>query len=521
MTQSRLAATSGIALIGLEGHIVTVETHVGRGLVSFTLVGLPDASLRESKDRVRSAIQACGLEVLDSRITVNLSPAGLPKSGSGFDLAIALSLLVAAGAIPAQHLEATVLISELGLDGGLRPVRGVLPAVAAASKLGMRRAIVASASQGEARLVTGIDVLGFDHLADVVEWAGGEAQRPASLTPQSPPHPDETAPRAASHYAHDLADVRGQREAIEALEAAAAGGHHLFLIGEPGSGKTMLASRMPTILPPLDDETALTASALHSIAGMLPDTGGLLRTPPFQAPHHSITAPALIGGGNGIATPGAVSLAHGGVLFLDEAAEFSPSVLDSLRQPLEEGRICIHRSRAHAAYPARFQLLLASNPCPCGAMGGYAACRCSSIQKRRYMSRLSGPLLDRIDITVAVKTPSRALVRSEAPITSAQVRERVEQARARQRRRLAGTGWTLNAELPGPWIRTQSGIDAGLVDRIDSAVEAHVLTMRGADRVLRLMWTLADLAGRAAPDGEDLARALALRTGGPHAQIGV
>lgn len=504
----RIASARSIALLGLEGHAVDVEAHVGRGLVAFTLVGLPDASLRESKDRVRSALQAIELEVLDAHITVNLSPAGLPKSGSGFDLAIAAAILRAAGKIEPGSIEDAVLVAELGLDGGLRPLRGILPAVAAAKQIGARRIIVPAASAKEASLVSGIDVLGFEHLADLVVWAGGRASRPRALE-TARPSPPAPAPRA---QALDLADLRGQDGAVDALEVAAAGGHHLFLVGEPGAGKTMLASRLPSILPPLEERAALEATAIHSLAGALADESALIRIPPFQAPHHSITAAALIGGGSGIAAPGAVSLAHGGVLFLDEAAEFSPSVLDSLRQPLEERSVTIHRAKAQARYPAAFQLVLASNPCPCGHGG--SACRCSSLQKRRYISRLSGPLLDRIDITVVMRQPTRADLRSSKRRDSAQVRGRVREARERAARRLAGTGWRMNSELPGAWIRSSSGIPDSFVDRLDRAVDEGIVSMRGADRVLRLMWTLADLNGRSAPDAEDLARALALRNGG-------
>ena len=508
---ARLASVRSIALIGIDGHAVEVEAHVGRGLVGFTLVGLPDASLREAKDRVRSALQSCGLEVLDSRITVNLSPAGLAKSGSGFDLAIAMSVLSAVGTIPSTALDGAVLIGELGLDGGVRPVRGILPAVAAAARLGAARVLVPAACASEARLVPGVEVLALEHLADAVRRAGGQAQRPRGFAPAPPPPP----PTRHEREELELADVRGQDAAVSALEVAAAGGHHLFLLGEPGSGKTMLASRLPSILPDLDDRLALETSALHSLAGALGNDGALLRRPPFQAPHHSASMPALIGGGTGIARPGAISLAHGGVLFIDEALEASASVLDALRQPLEERAITIHRSKGSAHYPAAFQLVLASNPCPCGRSG--RSCRCTSIQKRRYMSRLSGPLLDRIDITVEMRRPTRSELRNSTPRDSASIRERVLEARARAAHRLAGSGFSLNVELPGPWLRRASGIPEPLLERLDRAVDERRLTMRGADRVLRLMWTLSDLEGRGAPGSEELARALALRTGGPDA----
>ncbi|MDC4232958.1 YifB family Mg chelatase-like AAA ATPase [Actinomyces sp. B33] len=514
-----LAVARSVALIGLEGALVDVETHVGRGMVAFTLVGLPDASLRESKERVRSALQSCGLEVLDSRVTVNLSPAGLPKSGSGFDAAIAASVLIAAGSLPPGPFDGAVLIAELGLDGSMRPVRGILPALIAARSQGIDRAVVASDGVDEAALIPGMDVVGFDHLADLVAWAGGKAARPRARGSRSAPaaEPARRTPEERG-AASDLADVRGQNEAIGALEVAAAGGHHLFLVGEPGAGKTMLASRLVTILPELDDATALTSTSLHSLAGEL-GTTRLIRRPPLQAPHHSATMASLIGGGTSVILPGAASLAHGGVLLLDEAAEFSPSVLDALRQPLEDGEITIHRSKIRARYPAKFQLVLASNPCPCGGSTRARPCTCSSLARRRYMSRLSGPLLDRIDITVAMRAPTRADLAVGPGPSSAQVRERVSAARQRARHRLASTPWRVNAELPGRWLRTESGIDPRIVDSLDRAVDRGTVSMRGADRVLRLMWTLADLDGRPAPDQCDVARALQLRTGGPHGDL--
>ncbi|WP_022868413.1 YifB family Mg chelatase-like AAA ATPase [Schaalia vaccimaxillae] len=507
-----LATTISVALIGLDGHLVQVETHVGRGLVGFTLVGLPDASLREAKDRVKSAIQSCGLEAFDSKITVNLSPAGLPKSGSGFDLAIAASVLIAAGKVPASAFQEAVIIGELGLDGSLRAIKGLLPALVGAAKLGIHRAIVPAECMAEAQLVPGLEVQGFAHLADVVTWAGGTSLRPtASGSRATTIDEGDLAPISDL----DLSDIRGQGRAIEALEVAAAGGHHMFLIGEPGAGKTMLASRLVTILPDLDDQTALETTCVHSLVGRRPQVQ-LMRNAPLQSPHHSATMAALIGGGASGIVPGAVSLAHGGVLVLDEAAEFAPSVLDALRQPLEEGSITIHRAKGHARFPARFQLVLASNPCPCGGSRRGKPCTCSSVVRRRYMSRLSGPLLDRIDITVPMRAPTRVdLAEGPAP-KSSQVRSRVEAARERASHRLKDTPWTLNAQLPGTWIREVSGIDEQVCDRLDRAVDDGILSMRGADRVLRLMWTLADLEERSAPDSTDLARALALRTGDPN-----
>lgn len=514
MSTNIVAAALSVGLVGLEGHLVEVETHVGRGLVSFTLVGLPDASVRESRERVRAALQSCGLESLDQRTTVSLSPADLPKSGSGFDLAIAVSIAVATGQVSPSLTEATVFLAELGLDGSLRAVPGVLPALVSASRKGVRRAVVARASVREASLVPGLEVLALDHLAEVVELGGGQARHAFTLGPGADIGTGaDTGTRTPGRAGiPDLADLRGQPLARRAAEVAAAGGHHLFLVGEPGAGKTMLASRLTTLLPPLDDETALTVTALHSLAGTLPAGEGLVRTPPFQAPHHSATMPALIGGGSGTPRPGAVSLAHGGVLLLDEAAEFPPAVLDALRQPLEEGIVRIHRARSSAHYPASFQLVMATNPCPCGLSGSRnRECTCTSVRRRRYVGRLSGPLMDRMDIRVTMHSPSRADLAADTAESSAVVAARVQVARGRARQRWAEHGWVSNAQVPGPWLRGHPGMAPSLVADVDRAVERGRLTMRGAERVFRLAWTVADLAGRDAPTDTDVFDALALR----------
>ena len=300
------------------------------------------------------------------------------------------------------------------------------------------------------------------------------------------------------------------------MEVAAAGGHHVFLLGEPGAGKTMLASRLPTILPDLDADTALVTTSLHSVAGLLPSGMSLMTRPPFQAPHHSVTMPALIGGGTRMLVPGAASLAHGGILFLDEAAEFAPSVLDSLREPLESGAVHLHRSGVQARYPASFQLVMASNPCPCGGGSGGRRCTCSSINRRRYLARLSGPLLDRMDIRIDVHTPSRADMSATIVQTSDTIRQRVIEARARTRRRLAGTPWTLNVQLPGSWLRHQSGIETSLINELDRLVESGQSSMRGVDRMLRLAWTLADLEGAPRPTFDHIVAAQQLRNGADH-----
>ena len=508
-----LARTYSMSVVGIDGHLVDVETYAGAGLVAFTLVGLLDTSVREARDRVRAAFESCGLDVLDQRITVNLSPAGIPKSGSAFDLSIAASVALATGLVSPAAFEDAVIVGELALDGSIQPVRGVLPAVLAARSLGVRRVIVPTACAQEARLVSGIEVLDFGHFADLIAWAGGDAVK-------APFHGRLGICREAADVvdplALDMADVRGQPEAIAAMEVAAAGGHHVFLLGEPGAGKTMLASRLPTILPDLDADTALVTTSLHSVAGLLPPGMSLMTRPPFQAPHHSVTMPALIGGGTRMLVPGAASLAHGGILFLDEAAEFAPSVLDSLREPLESGAVHLHRSGVQARYPASFQLVMASNPCPCGGGSGGRRCTCSSINRRRYLARLSGPLLDRMDIRIDVHTPSRADMSATIVQTSDTIRQRVIEARARTRRRLAGTPWTLNVQLPGSWLRHHSGIETSLINELDRLVESGHSSMRGVDRMLRLAWTLADLEGAPRPTFDHIVAAQQLRNGADH-----
>ena len=508
-----LARTYSMSIVGIEGHLVDVETYAGSGLVAFTLVGLLDTSVREARDRVRAAFESCGLDVLDQRITVNLSPAGIPKSGSAFDLSIAASIALATGLVSPVAFEDAVLVGELALDGSIQPVRGVLPAVLAARSRGVRRVVVPSACAQEARLVSGIEVLDFAHLADLIAWAGGEAVKAPFHGRMGVRREGE---RDGDMTLADMADVRGQPEAIAALEVAAAGGHHVFLLGEPGSGKTMLASRLPTILPDLDADTALVTTSLHSVAGLLPSSISLMTRPPFQAPHHSVTMPALIGGGTRTLVPGAASLAHGGILFLDEAAEFAPSVLDSLREPLESGVIHVHRSGVQARYPAAFQLVMASNPCPCGGGYGGRRCTCSSINRRRYLARLSGPLLDRMDIRIDVHTPSRADLASTQTRDSASIRERVIEARSRARTRLKGTPWTMNAQLPGAWLRHHSGIDASLIHQLDRLVDSGHSSMRGIDRMLRLAWTLADLEAAPRPTFDHIVAAQQLRNGADH-----
>lgn len=499
-----------MALVGVAGHLVQVEAHVANGLPAFIIVGLPDASLSEAKERVRAAAMSSGLPWEARRRTINLSPASLPKAGSGFDLAVAAACLLA-GELPGADLAArSVHLGELGLDGQVHPVRGVLPAVAAAVAAGRPDVVVPAANREEARLVPGARVRAVHHLAELARHYGLEVTVPAA------PDPTTTADPAPVPQA-DLADVLGQSEARFALEVAAAGGHHLFLVGPPGAGKTMLAARLPGILPDLDDAAAVEVTSIHSVAGTFDPAGGLLRRPPFEEPHHTATPAAVVGGGSGLARPGAASRAHRGVLLLDEAPEFQRRVLDSLRQPLENGELVIHRARGAARYPARFQLVLAANPCPCGqASGKGLRCTCSPLVRRRYLSRLSGPLLDRVDIQLDVPAVSRAAtVLSATAESSAEVAARVRQARDVQRERWRTTPWHTNAEIPGAWLRG-NGLDPGARATLERALDSGTLSLRGMDRVLRLAWTLADLGHAARPGLEEIGAAMSLRTRGEH-----
>ncbi|KAM9863871.1 YifB family Mg chelatase-like AAA ATPase [Leucobacter sp. BZR 635] len=521
---------AAVALTGLAGTTVMVEAAVSRQLPGMAIIGLPDAALAEAKQRVRTAAAQAGLPLSERFVVVNLAPAALPKQGSGFDLAIALAALAASRQLPTAKLADTAHIGELGLDGGLRRPAGLLSTVIAARDLGFARVLVPSEAATEARLVPDIEVVEAASLGAAVSWHRNEAGD-WSDTGDSPTHQGRGAPSAAlgppdaSAAARtetvDMSEIIGQEEAVEAMVVAAAGRHHISLVGPPGSGKTLLATRLATILPDLSPHESLVASSIASLSGS--SLHSLVRRPPFESPHHTASSAAIVGSGDarGI-RPGAISRASYGVLFMDEAPEFGRVVLDDLREPLEAGTITISRAKLHAVLPAKLQLVLAANPCPCGNAGAPEtafACTCSPNTRMRYLGRLSGPLNDRIDLRLNVRRVSSVLLTSAAAenpvssgVTSAQLRTRVERARERARVRLADTPWNFNGEVPGDWLRsTTMRLPTATTAAIDRALAHGGLTLRGYDRILRIAWSIADLAEVPRPGRSEVAQALTMR----------
>lgn len=494
-------------IVGVHARIVDVEADISSGLPGLTIVGLADTAVSEARDRVRAAIEHSGLQWPRTRVTVALLPASLPKRGSALDAAIAVSILAASQQVPQESAALACVLGELGLDGRIHPVPGAIAAALALreASVAARRLLVPVSTVGEAGLVPGVDAGGVHDLAHLVGVLRGDALPERGSEAVAPTEPQ----------IGDLADVRGQAEARRALEVAAAGGHHLAMIGVPGVGKTLLAERLPGLMPPLDDVTALEVTAIRSAAGL--DPRGLVRRVPFEAPHHSASMTAIVGGGQaGRLRIGAATLAHRGVLFLDEAPEFARSVLDALRQPLESGEVRIARADISGVLPARFSLVIAANPCPCGkGMGTDAACACSPVQRRRYTSKMSGPIMDRIDLRVALERPSLAEIGEPGELTTV-VAERVAQARARSAARWAaeGVSWRVNADVPGSILRQRHGPDDSGERLLRAAFRNGALSMRGSDRVLRVAWTLADLDGASRPGGDQVAGAMVLRGGG-------